>query len=93
MSPEPNQPYVDALDMSTEETHIYEAVAALEYRGRPVRKADIAATASLTEPALDQALDQLTKRGALRRHGSGDDAEYEPANRDWSAVPSDDQLG
>ena len=89
MPADPHRPYVDALEMSAEETHVYEAIAALEYQGRPVRRSEIAATAYLSEPELDEALDRLTGRGALVRHGSGDDAEYEPASRDWSAVPPD----
>jgi hypothetical protein len=89
MSSDPQRPYVDALDMSADETHVYEAVAALEYRGQPAGRAEIAATANLAEHALDQALGQLTERGALIRHGRGEDAEFEPATRGWSAVPSD----
>jgi hypothetical protein len=81
MPQDPGRPYVDALDLSAEETRVYEAIAALEYRGLPVRRPEIAATAGLSEPDLDEALARLTERGALLRDGSGDDAEYEPATQ------------
>ena len=87
MSADPKRPYVDALDMSAEETHVYEAIAALEYRGRAVSRAELAETAALPEAELDQALERLTARKAIIRRGSGSGAQYEPATRDWSIVP------
>jgi len=89
MSPESDRPYVDALSMSDQEAHVYEAIAAMEYsgRGRPPSRAEIKAAAGLGDDALDQVLNQLTERKAVVRHGSGDDAGYTPASHDWSVAP------
>ena len=87
MSSDPQRPYVDALSMSDEEAHVYEAIAALEYSGRPASRWEIAYAADLDGTTVDEALHALTERRAVIRHGSGDHAEYEPASREWTVMP------
>ena len=87
MPSDAERPYVDALSLNAEDTRVYEAVAALEYQGRPATKAEIAATAGLDSAALEQVLDRLTGSKALLRQGTGGGAVYEPASREWSITP------
>ena len=89
MASDPHRPYVDAQSMTDDEAHLYEAVAALEYLGRPAIRTEIAAAAGLDDAALETALRTLTTRRALIRTGTGKDAVYEPAAREWSVVPSE----
>lgn len=79
--------YVDALSMSAEEAQVYEAIAALEYSGRPTSRWEIASAADLDGSTVDDALHALTEREAVIRRGSGDQAEYEPASREWTVMP------
>lgn len=87
MSSDAQRPYVDALSMNDEEAQVYEAIAALEYSGRPVSRWEIVHAAGLDEPRVDDALRALTEREAVIRRGSGEQAEYEPANREWMVTP------
>jgi hypothetical protein len=87
MSSDEQRPYVDALSMSDEEAQVYEAIAALEYSGRPASRSEITHAAGLDGSAVDDALHALTERQAVIRRGSGDQAEYEPASRAWTVLP------
>jgi hypothetical protein len=87
MSSDRGRPYVDALSMSAEEAQVYEAIAALEYSGRPASRWEIASAAALDGVTVDDALHALTERQAVIRRGSGDHAEYEPASRAWTVMP------
>jgi hypothetical protein len=93
MRPDPQQPYVDALSMSEEDVLVYEAVATLEYAGRPVTRERIAAITGLDQQTLGQALESLTERRALVRTDAPGEPEYAPATRDWSAVPDEPASG
>lgn len=87
MSSDAQRRYVDAVSMSDEQAHVYEAIAALEYSGRPASRREIVHAAGLDESTVDDALHALTEREAVLRRGSGEDAEYEPANREWMVTP------
>ncbi|HLX51381.1 MAG TPA: hypothetical protein VKS82_23900 [Streptosporangiaceae bacterium] len=87
MSSDAQRRYVDAVSMSDEQAQVYEAIAALEYSGRPASRREIVHAAGLDGAAVDDALHALTECAAVIRRGSGEDAEYEPANREWMVMP------
>ena len=85
-----DQPFADQLSLLGMEADVYEAIATLEFLGRPVRAADITAatgSASLHEPTVLAALQALTDRGLLTVTDSGGESAYEPTSRGWSAAP------
>jgi DNA-binding transcriptional ArsR family regulator len=80
-------PYVDTQFFSELDTDVYEAVATLEYLGRPVTTDEIMEATDLDAPAVGEILDALTEHGVLtRRRANAGDA-FELARRDWSATP------
>jgi hypothetical protein len=82
------RPYVDAQALTDLDTYVYEAVATLEYSGRPVTRAEIVAVSDLDDRTTSEVLDELTGRGVLLRTPAGDEEDvYELARRDWSAAP------
>jgi hypothetical protein len=82
-----DQPYVDAQVFTDLDTQVYEAVATLEYSGRPVTRDEVMEATGLDGPAAGEVLDVLTEHGVLvRRAADGGDA-FELARRDWSATP------
>jgi DNA-binding IclR family transcriptional regulator len=87
MSSDEQRRYVDALSMSAAEAQVYEAIAALEYSGRPASGAEIAHAVDLDQSTVTEALHTLTEREAVIRRGTGDEAEYEPASRAWTVMP------
>jgi hypothetical protein len=85
MTSEP--PFVDAQALSDADAYVYEAIATLEYSGRPVTRAEIIAETDLDDETTNEILDELTGRGVLVRTRSADREAYELARRDWSAAP------
>jgi DNA-binding transcriptional ArsR family regulator len=82
-----DQPYVDAQTFTELDTRVYEAVATLEYAGRPVTAGEVAEATGLDAPAVGEILGALTDHGVLtRRQADAGDA-FELARRDWSATP------
>jgi len=82
------RPYVDAQALTDLDTYVYEAVATLEYSGRPVTRAEIVAVSDLDDRTTSEVLDDLTERGVLlRTPARGEEDMYELARRDWSAAP------
>ncbi len=81
------EPFPDQLSLTGKEADVYEAIATLEFLGRPVRVADIAGATQLDEGDVDAALAAMTERGIVVRVGYDDDPAFEPAHRGWSAVP------
>jgi hypothetical protein len=86
-----DQPYVDPQSLTDTDTYLYEAIATLEYTGRPVTRDEIAAAVDLDDATLDQALASLTDRGLLTQAGSGQQLAFEPSGRGWSAAPDQAQ--
>jgi hypothetical protein len=87
MSSDARHPYVEPLSLSEQEAQVYEAIAALEYSGRPASRWEIACASDLDGTTVDTALHALTERRAVIRRGCGDQAEYEPASRAWTVMP------
>jgi hypothetical protein len=87
MTADPERPYVDPLALSDLGLHVYEAIATLEYLGRPATRPEIAAAAETDQDRLDRTLDELTRRGLLIRSDSSGEPAYEPARRGWSRAP------
>jgi hypothetical protein len=87
MTADPERPDADPLALSDLDLHVYEAIATLEYLGRPATPSEIAAAAETDEDRLGRALDELTRRGLLIRSDSPGEPAYEPARRGWSRAP------
>jgi hypothetical protein len=87
MTADPERPYVDPLAFGDLDLHVYEAIATLEYLGRPATRSEIAAAAEIDEGRLAQTLEELTRRGLLICSGSSGEPAYEPARRGWSRAP------
>jgi DNA-binding IclR family transcriptional regulator len=81
------QPYTDQVSLMGKEADVYEAIATLEYLGRPARTADIVSATGLDEAVVSQALRSLTERGVLVESSEDGQHMYEPANRGWSTAP------
>lgn len=82
-----DQPYVDPISLTDADTHIYEAIATLEYTGRPATRDEIAAAANRDDDALDQTLAELTRRGLLVQTDADGQQVFAPAVRGWSTAP------
>jgi hypothetical protein len=82
-------PYLDAQALSDLEASVYEAVATLEYSGRPVTVAQVAGVTGLDDQTAGTILDAFLAHGVLvpvdADVGGGD--ELALARRDWSAAP------
>ncbi|MGN6793999.1 MAG: hypothetical protein ACTHJW_16550 [Streptosporangiaceae bacterium] len=83
------QPFPDQISLLGGEADIYEAIATLEYLGRPVGTAEIVAETRLDRDAVRESLISLTQRGVLIEHVRDGQAVYEPAYRGWSAAPEE----
>jgi hypothetical protein len=83
------QPDADPQRVGDPDLHIYEAIATLEYLGRPVTRAEIGTAASLDGAELDERLGSLTERGLLVRSTESGEPVFTPAQRGWSAVPDE----
>jgi hypothetical protein len=83
------RPRVDTQSLTDTGTHVFEAIATLEYTGRRPSRSAIAAAARLDDSVIDRALSQMTSCGLLTRTEDGEEgAVYVPTRRDWSAQPS-----
>jgi hypothetical protein len=85
-----DQPFADQVSLLGMEADVYEAIATLEFLGRPVTAADITAatgSASLHEPTVLAALQALTDRGLLTVTDTDTEPAYQPTSRGWSAAP------
>lgn len=80
-------PPVDAQTLTDTDTHVFEAIATLEYSGRRPSRSAIAAAARLDDAVLDEALAEMAGHGLLTVTEEDGDAVYTPASRDWSTQP------
>jgi hypothetical protein len=85
MTSHSDRPYIDAQTLSDDEAYVYEAIATLEYAGRPVTRAEVTASTHLDEPAVGDILEEFAEVGMLVRAPDGQ--AFELARRDWSAAP------
>lgn len=81
------QPYVDAQVLADVGAKVYEAVATLEYSGRPVTRDEVMHVTDLDDRTVSEVLDALTDQGVLVRTPAGDSDTFQLARRDWSATP------
>jgi hypothetical protein len=84
-----DQPYVDPQSLGDLDLHVYEAIATLEYLGRPATRSEIGAAAGLDSAELDDLLSSMTERRLLVRSQESGEPAFEPARRGWSAVPDE----
>jgi hypothetical protein len=87
MTSDRDPPYVDAQAFTDLDACVYEAVATLEYSGRPVTRAEIVAVSDLDDQTTSEVLDELTESGVLLGTQAGGGDVYELARRDWSVAP------
>jgi hypothetical protein len=78
-----DEPYVDAQALTDVGTHVYEAVATLEYSGHSVTREEVMDATDLDNSTVSKVLDALTRRGVLKSDGDA----FQLARRDWSATP------
>jgi len=81
------QPFNDRVSLVGLEADIYEAIATLEFLGRPVTGPDIAAAARLDQAVVDDLLHGMTERAVVNVTDRDGAPAYEPAYRGWSTVP------
>jgi hypothetical protein len=79
--------FTDQISLMGKEADVYEAIATLEYLGRPVKTSDIVSATGLDEATACEALRSLTERGVLVETAEADERDYEPAWRGWSTEP------
>jgi len=89
MTANQDRPYVDAQAFTDLDTYIYEAVATLEYSGRPVTRGQIAAATDLDDRTVGEVIDVLTEHGVLEQADAAQSGEpaFALARRDWSVAP------
>jgi len=78
--------YVDAQELTDIEAGVYEAVATLEYSGRPVNVAEIVRVTGLDDHRVRAIVDALAAKGVLTP-ASAATGVFGLARRDWSAAP------
>jgi DNA-binding MarR family transcriptional regulator len=82
-------PYLDAQVMTDTEASVYEAIATLEYMGRPVTAAQVTDVTGLDSATVGAIVRALAEQGVLVpvTGPGGEQGEYSLARRDWSAAP------
>jgi len=78
---------VDTQSLTDTSTHVFEAIATLEYTGRRPSRSAIAAAARLDDAVLDRTLVEMTACGLLTKADTDQDPVYLPARRGWSTQP------
>jgi DNA-binding GntR family transcriptional regulator len=81
------QPFADRETIVGDETNVYEAIATLEFLGRPVTLTDLTGATGLTRERVQDALNGLTARGIVTAASEQSESDFEPANRGWSTAP------
>jgi hypothetical protein len=89
--PHGDRPYVDPQGLGELDMHVYEAIATLEFLGRAPTKSEIGTAAGLGNGELDEMLRSLTERHLLVQSRTSGEPAFEPARRDWSAVPGESE--
>jgi len=81
------QPFADRETIVGDETSVYEAIATLEFLGRPVTLTDLTSATGLTRERVEDALSGLTGRGIVTAASEKSSSDFEPASRGWSTAP------
>jgi hypothetical protein len=84
---ESGEAFSDQLSLNGDETSIYEAIATLEYLGRPAGATEIISATGLRESVVGESLHAMVGRGVLRELDEDGRAVYAPAYRGWSTAP------
>ena len=82
-----DQPFADRETMVGDEANVYEAIATLEYLGRPVTLTDLTGATGFSAERVEDALAGLTERGLVVEADEKSASDFQPANRGWSAAP------
>ena len=82
-----DQPFADRETIVGDEATVYEAIATLEFLGRPVTLAGLAGATGFSPQRVEAALGGLTERGVVTGAGEESESDFRPATRGWSAVP------
>lgn len=82
-----DQPFADRETIVGDEANVYEAIATLEFLGRPVTLTDLTGATGLSQERVEGALNGLTERGIVTEASEKSDSDFQPANRGWSHVP------
>ncbi|HEX5291064.1 MAG TPA: hypothetical protein VFX25_19565 [Streptosporangiaceae bacterium] len=89
MTGDGDQPYVDPQTLEDRDMLVYETVATLEFLGRTPTRSQIGAAAGVDDGELDELLRSLIERHLLVRSDAAGEPAFQPARRDFSAVPGD----
>ncbi len=79
--------FADQISLIGDEPNVYEAIATLEFLGKPVTSADLVSATGLDAAAVRKALRSMAERGVLVETEQEGQPVYEPAHRGWSAAP------
>ena len=82
-----DQPFADRETIVGEEANVYEAIATLEFLGRPVTLAGLTGATGLPRQRVEAAMRGLTERGLVTEASQDSESDFQPASRGWSAVP------
>lgn len=87
--PDSGRPHLDAQALTDVEASVYEAIATLEYSGRPVTAAQVADVTGLDAGTAGTIVQALAEQGVLvpADGPGGEQGELSLARRDWSAAP------
>jgi hypothetical protein len=87
--PDSGRPHLDAQALTDVEASVYEAIATLEYSGRPVTAARVADATGLDAATAGTIVQALAQQGVLvpADGPAGEQGELSLARRDWSAAP------
>lgn len=82
-----DQPFADRETLLGDEADVYEAIATLEYLGKPVTVTGLAGATGLPQQRVEALLRDLTGRGLVAAASEDSESDVQPANRGWSAAP------
>jgi hypothetical protein len=77
----------DSQTLSDADSHVYEAIATLEFLGRAATRDAILSVAALDDATVGRILASLAERGLVRAMTRDGAVVFEPASRDWSTAP------
>lgn len=83
---------VEPMRLTASEAYVYEAIATLEYLGRPVTQAEIEVVADQAGPETGRILEGLRTRGLVEER-PGDEPAYRLASRARAIALPDDEPG
>jgi hypothetical protein len=79
--------FADHISLIGDEPNVYEAIATLEFLGKPVTAPGIVSATGLDTAVVRQALRSMAEREVLVETEEHGEPVFEPAHRGWSAAP------